>query len=396
MARALVRVAPFGFALFMQVTWFRSIASSPDPMAALRRDWWVFYDTGRHVVEGRLDSIYPHRFDTGFLWLHPPYCINLTAPLGIMSERIAYASCYLVEGAAVVGALLAMRATVPATRLAYWTAAGVVLASMGFNTTLALGQISGVLTLVIAAMLGLWTRRAPIAAGLVGSLLFLKPNIAAFLAAAAVATAEWRMLLGMAIGLATLVATSLPLGLARWTEYASTTERYARFVRDVTPPLKQLTLYAFWRTIPGMSAPTAAVAWAVSIATLVALAGLAMYRSGAASTDDRARVVALATVLAIACNFYAYFYDGLLLTIPGIVWYVRPSTYRRPFHVAIGACIATAFVVGYVQVFLEDFSGVSWLGAVIALWAALETVDLLGRRAARAVAVVQRAAASAS
>src|SRR5689334_9660782 len=49
---ALLRLAPFGLMLLIQLTWFRSITASPDPMAAVRRDWTAFYETGRRVVAG--------------------------------------------------------------------------------------------------------------------------------------------------------------------------------------------------------------------------------------------------------------------------------------------------------------------------------------------------------
>jgi hypothetical protein len=206
------------------------------------------------------------------------------------------------------------------------------------------------------------------------------------------------MVLGMAIGLAALVTSSIPLGLARWTEYAFTTRQYARVVRDMTPPVKQLTLYAFWRTVPTFGPRAALAAWTTSAAGLLVLAGLAMYRTDARGADGRARVVGLAILLAVCCNFYAYFYDGLLLTVPGVVWYVTRGRYRAATRVAIAACIATAFVVSYVQ-FIKGFSGISWVGAVIALWAAFEACDLLARRALPAVAqdvVTQPAAGVAS
>jgi len=183
---ALLRVAPLGFALFVQTTWLHSVLSYGDPMAVARRDWTIFWETGRHLVAGELDAIYPHVFDHGYLWLYPPYCIYLTAPLGLLAEPAAYGVCFGVELVAVVLALALLRASLPAHRRDHWTAAAVVLASMPFNTTVAMGQISGILTLILALAVHAWVRGRAFAAGLFVALLFLKPQIAGFVALAAI------------------------------------------------------------------------------------------------------------------------------------------------------------------------------------------------------------------
>src|SRR5438477_337711 len=83
------------------------------PKTVVRRDWTVFYETGQRFVVGNLGSIYPWKFDQGYLWLYPPYCIYLTAPLGLVPEPAAYALCFLVQAAAVAVALALIRASVP-------------------------------------------------------------------------------------------------------------------------------------------------------------------------------------------------------------------------------------------------------------------------------------------
>jgi len=382
---ALLRVAPLGFALFVQTTWLHSVLSYGDPMAVARRDWTIFWETGRHLVAGELDAIYPHVFDHGYLWLYPPYCIYLTAPLGLLAEPAAYGVCFGVELVAVVLALALLRASLPAHRRDHWTAAAVVLASMPFNTTVAMGQISGILTLILALAVHAWVRGRAFAAGLFVALLFLKPQIAGFVALAAILAREWRMVAGTVTGCVALVIASLPLGLARWTEYAATMQQYVAVVRDATPLWKQLTLYAFWRTVPGLDAGAALGLWLASVTLLIVIAAAAIWRTGASTPDRRARIVALAVLLGLAVNIYAYFYDGLLLAVPGIVWWVRRREYRHVDTVAIAACVAAVFVVGYVRVFLVS-SGVSWAGAFIGLWAGVEAYDLLAGSAERVVA----------
>jgi len=382
---ALLRVAPLGFALFVQTTWLHSVLSHGDPMAVARRDWTIFWETGHHLVAGELDAIYPRAFDHGYLWLYPPYCIYLTAPLGLLAQPAAYGVCFGIELVAVVLALALLRASLPAPARDHWSAAGVVLASMPFNTTIAMGQISGILTLIVALIVYHWVRGRPFAAGLFVALLFVKPQIAAFLALAAILAREWRMVAGTVTGCATLALVSLPLGLARWTEYARTMQQYVPVVRDATPLWKQLTLYAFWRTVPGLDGGAALGLWLASVALLIVLATAAIWRTDATTPDRRARIVALAVLLGLALNVYAYFYDGLILAVPGIVWWVRRREYRPVDTVAIAACVAAVFVVGYVRVFFVS-SGVSWAGAFIGLWAGIEAYDLLAGSAERVVA----------
>ena len=45
-------------------------------------------------------------------------------------------------------------------------------------------------------------------------------------------------------------------------------------------------------------------------------------------------------------------------------------------HGLIGACLLGLFVVGYLRIFLVS-EGISWAGALIAIWLVCEAVDLL-------------------
>jgi len=103
--RALLRLAPLTITGFMQFSWFGSLAVSPDPYAIVRRDWHQFFQTGHQLVAGDLSAIYPRTFESGYFWLYPPYCIYLTAPLGMLPEWWAYALCVVVEVLAVAVAL---------------------------------------------------------------------------------------------------------------------------------------------------------------------------------------------------------------------------------------------------------------------------------------------------
>jgi len=382
--RTLLRLAPLGLAAFMQVTWIENLLLSPDPQVTVRRDWYAFYETGQRLLAGHLDAIYPRSFDSGYLWLYPPYCIYLTAPLGLLPKWWAYALAVVVEIAAVAGALALLRVVLPGRPAAHTTATMVVLASMPFNTTLALGQVSGVLALVVAASLWAWRGGRPVAAGLLLALLFAKPNLAVFFLGACLLAREWRTLAGIAAGCALLGLASLPLGVERWHEYVYTTRHYIEVVRTVVPMTKQLTLYAFWRTVSAPEGPArwAVAPWLASVAGLACLTALAWWRR----RGDRMalpRLFGVTVLLALCANLYVYFYDGLLLLVPGVVWWVEREGYRsRWCHGLIGACLLGFFVVGYVSIFLLEFNeGVSWAGALLALWLVFEAADLLAAAA---------------
>src|SRR5436309_14495571 len=199
-ARALLRLAPLIVTGFMQISWFGNLALTTDPHANARRDWYRFYQTGRQLLAGDLTAIYRMASDSGYFWLYPPYCIYLTAPLGVLPEWWAYALCVVVEIVAVAGALALLRATLPARREDHITAAIVVLASMPFNTAVVIGQISGVLSLILVLGLWTWRRRRPVTSGLLLALLFIKPNLAVFFVLLCLVTRQWRVLAGIGVG----------------------------------------------------------------------------------------------------------------------------------------------------------------------------------------------------
>src|SRR5437667_12520002 len=156
-ARAVLRLAPLTITGFMQFSWFGSLIVSSDPYAILRRDWHQFFQTGHQLLSGDLRAIYPRTFESAYFWLYPPYCIYLTAPLGVLPEWWAYALCVVVEIVAVAGALALLRATLPARREDHITAAFVFLACMPFYTAVVICEIRGVLSLIMAASQWSWS-----------------------------------------------------------------------------------------------------------------------------------------------------------------------------------------------------------------------------------------------
>ena len=83
-----------------------------------------------------------------------------------------------------------------------------------------------------------------------------------------------------------------------------------------------------------------------------------------------------------------YFYDGLLLLFPAIVWHVSRADYVSAFcHRLIGTCILLVFVTGHVTIFLFA-PRVAWTGPMIAVWLLAEASDLLASRSTAGLAAV--------
>src|SRR5262249_17536438 len=138
--------------------------------------------------------------------------------------------------------------------------------------------------------------------GLLLGLLFIKPNLAIFFPPLCLLARQWRVLAGIALGLALLVLSSLPLGLARWHEYALTTRGYMEAIQRVVPMWKQLTLYAFWSGLSGVPGPLTApmaAAWMASIILVAGATALAWWRRGASGAASP-RLFGLTVLLALS------------------------------------------------------------------------------------------------
>lgn len=90
------------------------------------------------------------------------------------------------------------------------------------------------------------------------------------------------------------------------------------------------------------------------------------------------------------CSPYGFLYDGLLLAIPGLVWFLRPETYgtaRR--HFWCGVAIAAAYVFQEVSGWIQR--GPALTGLAIVAWLVADAIDFLLRgRATLADRAVQR------
>ena len=344
-------------------------------------DWWLFYDTAVLLRSGRIDEIYPG-VTAGYPFLYPPPFVWHVAWLGFLSPGVAHIALIIGMITALVAALWLLHTGLDdeGRRLDAWIF--VVLSSAGWFWLLAAGHIAAWFVLLLAVTLVLWTKGREFAAGLALGLLAIKPHYWLPLLLCVLLARAWRVLLGAFIAVALLGLFTLPLGRDLWTLYF---EQFGSLQGVVTaiPPWKQITLLAFWRSVLGdHQAWLAVVATALTAAPCVAVVALAWIKRARAPWAVP-RLLALTVLMLLSCNAYAFHYDGLLLTIPGAVWYLRGRDYATgKHHLAAGVLIFLAYAAQHASTLLHQNS-LALTGLVLAAWLIVDGHDLLASRIGR-------------
>jgi len=298
------------------------------------QDWRLFYDTALLLLSGRVDELYPG-VTAGYPFLYPPPFVWHVAWLGFLSPGAAHVSLVLAMITALLAALwlLHTRLDDRGRRLDSWIFA--VLSSASWFWLVTAGHI-----------------------------------------------AAWRVLAGAFIVIALLALSTLPLGAIVWTKY------FAQFgslrgVVSAIAPWKQITLLAFWRSVFGENSPRmVVVATALSAAPCVAFVAVAWIRL-ARKAVAIPRLLALTVLMLLSCNAYAFHYDGLLLAIPGAVWYLRDHEYaNEKHHLAVGILIFFAFAAQHASSLLRE-DGVALTGPVLAAWLIIDGRDLFASHIGR-------------
>ncbi|UCG17405.1 MAG: DUF2029 domain-containing protein [Phycisphaerales bacterium] len=374
-----VRIAAFSLILLLVALWIQELRRSGTDAGVLNRDWRAFHRAGALLWEGRHRDIYPLSFDTDYPFLYPPCLLYPCAVLGLLPPTWAYGCCVLVALLAVVASLGVFRIWMPGRRGDYVTAALVVLASAPWNGIMVVGQITPLFVLALAAGFGAWRKQRLLTAGLILSLLMIKPNLGAVVGLVVLARGGRRMVLGLVIGWTGLLASTLPLGVAMWEDYFAASALMADVVSSNAMPMwKHQTLYAFWWTVPGIdvSARWVQLLWAMSVVPIAAGAILVWARRVRAERVPR--LLGVTVLFLVAANPYCYFYDGLLLLIPGVIWYVERGRYAHAqCHRICGLCLLGIFVWQHLSLFvLKEFGPWALVGPVAWVWCMVEVVDL--------------------
>ncbi len=373
--------------------WWVGALQAGDLLAYLSGDWIQFHRTASRLVGGEWSRLYPDGFPSGhhpdfpdgLYFLYPPFALVFTAPLAALSPIGAYLACVALVLAGVVGALLLLRSALDATADDLVLVGLGVAASAFFLGGLALGHLSMLLVTAAAGALWLSVRRRYVAAGAVTALLLVKPNWGVPLGLLLVVGRCWPAVLGYAAAAVGLFLVGLALDHGLWTRWLEMTIEYGEVIRTGTPPQRQITLFASLQSIlnrPGSDRLVQVLWWGGSIALVIPTAVLWWTARRRAIPWERLWGVALVVVLAV--NPYAYFYDGVLLAVPGAVWWMRRKSYRsRGAWATVAGVLALLLVWEHLLIWPPLSPRLSPAGAAIGVWGAAELFDLYAGPSAR-------------
>lgn len=342
------------------------------------KDWVLYHDTATLLLSGRIAEIYPG-VTPGFPFFYPPYFLWQVLPLGFVPHTAGYAFVVCAMLLASGAALWTLRAALDDRRGPWDDWLWVVVSSAGFTWMLVVGHISGWYLLLLSLALLAWRRGQPFVAGLVLSLVFTKPHYGLPVLALVALAGGWRVVAGAVTGGALLALSTLPLGWPIWKAWLSVASQATSTVA-AAPAWKQITLRATWIGLLGPARSSLSTAlWLATAVPLLVLAAAACWRVRAVPGKE-GRILGLGVLASIACSPYAFHYDGLLLALPGLVWYFRPSSYFAPgMRRACGVAIALAYGVQHLDGWILR-RGVPLTGVVVAAWLAAEALDLLRGR----------------
>ncbi len=377
---ALVRVVAACVLVFLVLAWAKTVWHARTDRGLLDRDWTMFHRAACLLREGRLGEIYQGSLETRYPFPYPPYVLYLVAPLAAFEGHGAYVALVVGSAVALAASLWIARRFLPGERGDYVTITLVVLSSAAWMSTVVVGQLSAFYLLIIVAGFRMWARGRPFLAGLVLALMAIKPNYGVVFFGVILLQRQWRMAGGCALGLVLLAASTWPMGTGVWTEYLAASRHVTAVLYNGTIPMwKQQTLYAFLSTVvSGGNMRLVLAVWGVCVAGLVATAAAAFRTS--VSGERVPRLLAVTALVVVTCNPYAFFYDALLLVLPGIVWYVQRDRYRSlTCHRLAGACLAAVYVWQHLSLFVIKGS-IALAGAATTVWLLAEVVEMLGLR----------------
>jgi Glycosyltransferase family 87 len=373
------RLVPrYAFIMFFSVSalWICRVFASRFE-CTLGADWVMFHDTARLALSSRWREIYPG-VTTGYPFFYPPYFVPFVAPLGLLPRSWAYVLIILMMAGAMTASFAALRLALPGKTPSYRTGVIVVLSSASWSSTFVSGQLSAWYLLILVLGLVLWSRNRRLASGAVLCLIMFKPNLGLVFPLVFLARRQWPLLAGWTAGFLLLVMTTLPMGLDTWVDYVGSFRILADTVAGRIPMWKQQTIYAFWRTALGNSAsPEVFTLWALSTVPLAAMAAAAWLMT---PLDSRhlPRLFGTTVLALVCCNTYLFNYDGLLLALPGMVWYMQRDNYRSGAYHRIGG-VALSFI--YVWQHLTTWvlhGGWALVGPAVGVWLIAEAWDLIG------------------
>lgn len=339
-------------------------------------DFHFMHSIGRLFLDGEWDSIYSVDHD-GYFWRFPPHGLYPAAVAALFPADVGYWIQVVVQAASVGISLVLLSSLFP-DMTDPDVALVAVLGSAPVLTTLAAGQNSGGLLLLVTT--GLWlTMRGRERLGFATlGLLAIKPTIGAGFGLFAVVRRRRDEIAAIAGVAAIVVATSLPL-VSLWDDFLRAVLRSEQ-IRAVYPAAKQITVLGFLDGAGLPAGPALVLATVMSIGLLVA--AVTVWRSDV----PVARKFGAACLLVVAANPYMSFYDSMLLVVPGMAWWGVQGTYGdRRIRLGIALCLAVAWFDQHLAFSYlaasELLPAFSMVGPSSAVWLVLESLDAARREA---------------
>ena len=351
----------------------RGLSSAP------RTDWLPFLTGARVLAEhphclycvgvqsSAQASILGYRPAQGFpqLFVNPPLAAWVLRPLAGLPLVPGMAAFLLVLACALVLAVRLAVRLLPSDRGVAWRVLVAATAAMSLPaaTAMLLAQWTPLLLLAALGSLVMLRRGRPVMAGLLLAALAMKPQTL-WLAVPLLALAgSWRVLLGLAGGVAGWVLTGLLLVgpgqmLALLQLVGSKQLPEARWTAG-------LPGIAAWAT--GRDAVAIGLAAVLGVAAVLACAGLRGRLRGRPEV-----AVAMGIGLSLVCAPHVFPEDLMLLTVTAVVW--APGAPRAAVLAVLGLSVASAL-----DGFVGSYGHLTALGAVVVAVGA--GMVLVGRRA---------------
>ncbi len=371
--RRIGHLAGLGLFLTIVVLWVVSSFSHPD---VLDRDWVAFDNAGWRALGGGWSSVYTASAAENWPYLYPPYALLLCLPLGLLPYWPSY---LLTVGMAVGGLAWSCR------RLAavadegdgrFLVFVSMLLCAPTTAQVLITGQYSWLYLMALVGTAAFWEQGDERRAGWCLALLAVKPNLAVVLLALIVVRRGGAIVRKAGEVVLGAVVLTLLLSMAAWWRFFEAAgEVVARQENGAAPMEKQITVLAFLRVLDGRGEgrTTTSVLWFVLSASIGVLTLWAWRRAD--SGTPALRLVGMAALAMVALSPRLYFYDGLIVAVPGATWYLRRDGYTLQWVRRVeGLCL---FGIGVVTaLFFPWPAACTMFGPLAGLWLVLEVVDV--------------------
>jgi hypothetical protein len=307
-----------------------------------------------------LNTHLPHQIET---FLYPPQAAWILLPLANLNAYVGFAIFLTVSMVGVALACWLLYSRVLTADQPRFTRAVVVIAcvcTVPASWGLWYGEWDPLLLLPAVAAVLLADKKRSFAAGLVLSLLFLRPVLVWMVPVVLLGSRQWRMVAGMAVGgLVWLATAPLILGSDHLMDWPAAVHAnwdatlFSLSVPGMLSSLLQSQSVSFWTAVV-VGAACVVLAW----------------RYGGRLADQGSTAIAIGLAASLAATPYAFRYDLILLAVPLCIW-----ARRQPI-----AAIATAVFMSAIELVNERLVLYDKNLEVLALVAVLMGLAIMVRR----------------